>query len=257
MKGFDHDSGEYLDIDGAKIYYEIKGKEDGPALLLLHGGFGTMEDFNVILEELLLEYKIIGIDSRGQGRSTPGLHELTYERIQEDVLVILKHLNIINLSIIGFSDGGIVAYRLAVLSLLKIDKLVTISSRWNINDALLTEDMFLKSTPESYRSENPGKYTTYQRLNPAPDFDLLTASLVKMWLDPTPSGYLNDKLNMVCCPLLIVHGDDDKLLTRDSVVELSGIIQGAHLLNIPFASHEVFQQQREIFMISLRQFFSS
>jgi pimeloyl-ACP methyl ester carboxylesterase len=54
MKTFHHDSGEYLDIDGARIYYEITGNENSPALLVLHGGFGNIEDFNTILPGLNL-----------------------------------------------------------------------------------------------------------------------------------------------------------------------------------------------------------
>ena len=71
MRMFDHNSGEYLDIDGAKIYYEVTG-DDAPALLFLHGGFGDLETFNTILPDLNEGFKVIGIDSRGQGKSTVG-----------------------------------------------------------------------------------------------------------------------------------------------------------------------------------------
>jgi hypothetical protein len=30
MTNFDHDSGEYLDTDGARSYYEITGDENSP-----------------------------------------------------------------------------------------------------------------------------------------------------------------------------------------------------------------------------------
>jgi pimeloyl-ACP methyl ester carboxylesterase len=170
---------------------------------------------------------------------------------------ILGHLNINKLSVIGFSDGGIVAYRLAALGDLHIEKLVTISSRWNIKDALLTKDMFLAITPENYREEFPKAYETYQKLNPAADFDNLTGRLVKMWLDPGPGGYLNEGLKSIRCPLLIVRGDDDVILTRNSVVEIANLIEGSSLLNIPFATHPAFKQQKELFMISLLQFLKS
>ncbi|MCL4321264.1 MAG: hypothetical protein M0016_07380 [Deltaproteobacteria bacterium] len=49
MRNFDHNSGDTLDIDGARIYYEVAGNENSPALLVLHGGFGNMEDFNTII----------------------------------------------------------------------------------------------------------------------------------------------------------------------------------------------------------------
>ena len=129
MRNFDHNSGEYLDVDGARIYYEVTGNENSPALLVLHGGFGNLEDFNSILPKLNKEFKVIGVDSRGQGKSTLGEQALTYEQIQKDVERVLAHLDIETVSIIGFSDGGITAYRLASLTSLNIEKLVTIGSR--------------------------------------------------------------------------------------------------------------------------------
>ena len=47
MEKFNHQSGHHLAIDGAKIYYEVQGRTSDPALLLLHGGLGTTDDFNV------------------------------------------------------------------------------------------------------------------------------------------------------------------------------------------------------------------
>jgi len=47
MKTFNHQSGQYLNIDSGKIYYEMAGNENKPILLVLHGGFGTMEDLNM------------------------------------------------------------------------------------------------------------------------------------------------------------------------------------------------------------------
>ena len=254
MRKFDHESGESLHIDGAEIYFEVNGKEEAPAILFLHGGFGTMEDFNIIVEDLSENFKIIGIDSRGHGKSTLGLKDLTYAQIQHDTEKILAHLNITKLSIIGFSDGGIVAYRLAALSSIKIEKLVTIGSRWRLKDALLTKEMISKITPESWRSKFPDTYNKYQKLNAEPNFNFLTSSIINMWLDPTDSGYLKDKINNITCPLLIVRGDNDHLVSKSSVVEFSELIKGSSLLNIPFAGHTAFQEQKEIFMLSFNQF---
>ncbi|WNZ25780.1 alpha/beta hydrolase [Leptolyngbya sp. NK1-12] len=63
---FGHRSGKYLEVDEAKIYYEVIGDRDRPTLLVLHGGFGNLEDFNSVLSELKEEFQIIGIDNRGQ-----------------------------------------------------------------------------------------------------------------------------------------------------------------------------------------------
>ena len=66
MRPFNHSSGEYLQADDAKIYYEVTGSETRPVLLVMHGGFGILEDFNVILPELEREFKVIGIEVVGR-----------------------------------------------------------------------------------------------------------------------------------------------------------------------------------------------
>lgn len=146
MKDFDHQSGSYIEIDGAKIYCEETGNRSGHPLLLLHGGFGNIEDFNSIIPRLSQNFRVIGIDSRGQGKSTIGPTELTYERIEKDLEYIIEHLPLDNFSIMGFSDGGIVAYRLASHSSSKIKKLVTIGAAWEMKRMTLCE-VYLQRSP--------------------------------------------------------------------------------------------------------------
>lgn len=257
MNKFDHNSGEQLEIDGAKIYYEMHGDENGPALLFLHGGFGTMEDFNNVISALEKDYRIIGIDSRGQGKSTLGEQTLTYERMQKDVESVLAHLGIESVSIIGFSDGGITAYRLASLTSLMIEKLATIGSRWHFKNTELAKDELAGVTGEGWKKKFPDTFAIYQKLNAEPDFNALAESLVKLWLDPNSSGYPNDAIKNISCPLLIVRGDDDHLISKETVFELSEKIENAHLLNIPFAGHAAFVEQKEIFVISLNEFLTA
>jgi pimeloyl-ACP methyl ester carboxylesterase len=254
MNAFNHAIGKFYNTGDANIYYEITGNREGPVILLLHGGFGTIEDFNSILSMLNEKYCVIGVDSRGHGKSSLGTQKLSYEIMQNDVQSLLQHLDIRKLSIIGFSDGGITAYRLAAFSILNIEKLVTIGSRWHVNDALRSEELFLKLTPESWENKFPETVTLYQKLNSEPDFDHLFSEVIGTWLDKGESGYPNEQLKQLACPLLIVRGDQDHLISGKSVAELAGLVKNAMLLSIPFAGHAAFKDQPEIFKILLQQF---
>ena len=55
---------------------------------------------------------------------------------------MLESLNINDITIIGFSDGGTISYRMAIESTIRIKKVVTIGATWNIKDSLLTEEIF-------------------------------------------------------------------------------------------------------------------
>jgi len=64
-----------------KIYYKEVGNPDKPVLVFLHGGLGNIEDFNSVVPLLGDAFRIIGVDSRGQGKSSLGVEGLTYERM--------------------------------------------------------------------------------------------------------------------------------------------------------------------------------
>ena len=103
MINFDHHSGKCMEIDGARIYVESIGNPSNPVLLVLHGGFGNIEDFNSLISGIEQEFRFIGIDCRGQGKSTLGTKALTYEQIQKDVEHVLEQLEIKTLSIMAFN----------------------------------------------------------------------------------------------------------------------------------------------------------
>jgi pimeloyl-ACP methyl ester carboxylesterase len=257
VKTFDHNSGEYLQLDGARIYYEVTGNNDGPTLLLLHGGFGNCEYFNPILPHLKRQFKIVGIDSRGQGKSTGGSVELNYEQLQKDVERVISHLGLTRFGIIGFSDGGIVGYRLASFTSLPIEKLVTIGSRWHVKNTEPNRNLFLSINPEGWKAKFPTTFHSYQKLNPEPDFDSLVPALVRMWLDPSASGSPNEAVKNISCPVLIVRGDTDPILSLEAVVELSRLVKDSAVLNIPFAGHSTLEDQLEMFMLGLNEFLDS
>lgn len=103
-----------------------------------------------------------------------GNKKITYEQIQFDVEAILKHLNINTVSIIGFSDGGTVAYRIASSYRVKVKTLITMGASWYDNDVTESEAMLKSITPESAKEIFSKNFISYLRLNPEPDFDLFT-----------------------------------------------------------------------------------
>jgi len=251
---FKHKSETFIEIDSAKIYYEEIGNPKKQPLIFLHGGFGNIEDYNGIIPLLQNEYRIIGVDSRGQGKSTLGNKELTYAQIERDIKIIIEKLNLINPVIVGFSDGGISALRLACFNKLKIDKLIIIASSWHTK-SLENSKKFLESiTAEKWKERFPKTFEKYQSLNPEPNFDNLTKAIVKMWIDENDTGHPDENVENINCPTLIIRGDNDHLINKHSTFELSEFIKDANLANIPFCGHEVYIEQKNILMEIINQF---
>ena len=251
---FNHKTGKYLEVDGASIYYEEIKNVGKPILLFLHGGFGNIEDFNPILQIFINDYHIIGIDSRGHGKSTLGTNKLTYKRLKLDVEAVLNFLQLKNNNIIGFSDGGIIAYWLAMENRISIQKIVTIGATWSLSDAELLEKLMENVTVESaIETWFRANFDFYQKHNPSPDFNKFAKSVFEMWTDKTEDGYPQENVENINVPTLIIRGNDDAF-PLESAVELTKKINNSLLFNIPFAPHDAHNKYPQIFEIITKEF---
>ncbi|PHM38675.1 acyl-CoA esterase [Xenorhabdus mauleonii] len=254
MLGFNHQEGHYLEIDGAHIYYEIQGNAKGYPLIFLHGGLSDIETFNRLANHFGNTYQLIGIDSRGQGKSTLGKENLTYKRIQQDVEAIIRHLGLKKYSIIGHSDGGIVALRLAAAGTIPVDKMVVIGTHWTLQENDPMKEITKQVTAEGWRAMLPDTYESYQRLNPQADFNKLIEVLVSMWLDTSENSYPNEAIRQITCKLLVIRGDNDKLVSRINSAELAENVAHSCLLNIPFLGHSPHEENPEMLIPFLTKF---
>lgn len=251
---FDHRSGDHLTLDSAKIYFEVHGDEASPPLLFLHGGLGSIEDFNKVLPQLAQPFRLIGVDSRGHGKSTLGTAAMTYQRLALDACAVLQHLGVGRCGVMGFSDGGITALRMAAEAGSRIDKLVAIGTDKQLKPDDPVRKLLASVTAQSWAKKFPETVALYNKLNPQPDFAALIDAIVPMWLDDSPSGYPGHSVKRIGCPLLAIRGDEDPLVSRASVFELAEQVPGAKLLNIPFAGHEAHKDQAEVVMASVNRF---
>ncbi|MGF1756617.1 alpha/beta hydrolase [Photobacterium sagamiensis] len=246
MLAFTHDKGHYFSFDGAEIYYEIQGDPDGKPLVLLHGGLGCMTDFNSILESIPDNYKIIGIDLRGHGKSTLGEKELSYAQYQNDIAALLRYLDIHSYSLLGFSDGGIVSYRLAASESSKVEQLITLGSQWRLEENDPSVDFLGRLTSTEWGGMYPESVEYYIESNPQPDFELLIEKVKNVWIDRSPSGYPSVSVSGIKCPTLVMRGDGDFLFSLNEAVELVGKIENSKFMNIPFAEHEAHKEYPEV-----------
>ncbi|WP_027852931.1 alpha/beta fold hydrolase [Marinobacterium litorale] len=93
-----------------KLNYHRTG--EGPALLILHGLFGTWENWGAQIKMLAKDYDVIAADLRNHGES-PHADDTGYAAMADDVLELMDHLSLEQAHILGHSMGGKVAMQLA------------------------------------------------------------------------------------------------------------------------------------------------
>ena len=251
------ETGFSVDVEGATLFVAEAGCADGLALLLLHGGLGSRHDFVPLAQHLAADYRLIAVDSRGHGRSTLGLAPFSYALLERDIETVIHTLKLEGCSLIGHSDGGIIGLRLAASGRVNLGSLVAVGAHWCLPESDPTRELYTGVTEEEWRGMFGEQVGRYEAENPIPDFARLFAETQRMWLGSDDTAYPNDSIDRISCPLLVVHGDEDFLVSRHQAFELSDRVAGARLLNLPFATHTVLEDQPEAVIPALQAFLAS
>ena len=200
----------YADINGLHLYYEIHGS--GRPLILLHGGFGSVESFGSSIELLARTRQVIGVDLQGHGRTGDIDRPLSSDALGDDVAALITHLGFEKADVLGYSFGGGAARQAAIRHPERIRKLVLVSTPFARDgwfpEARAAFDAFgphlapmLKQSPV---------YALYEKIAPRPqDFERVVekmGTLMRQDFDCTAS--IDDKKFP---PTLIVVGDADAL----------------------------------------------
>ncbi len=202
-------------VNGIELGYQEFGK--GKPLVLLHGGFGSLEMFGPNIDLLARGRKVIGVDLQSHGRSPAADREMTFEAMADDIAALIGHLGLERAAIMGFSLGGGVALRTAIQHPEVVERLVLLSTvfkrdGWHPEmragmDAMGPQTaQFLMQTP---------MYEAYKNLAPnVNDWPVLVKQLTdRLKVDYDWSADV-PRLSM---PVMIVSGDADGLPPSHSV----------------------------------------
>jgi pimeloyl-ACP methyl ester carboxylesterase len=104
------DDSRFMEIDGLRLHYKDSGQ--GPAVLLLHGNFGSLDFYDGWVEALSDRYRLIRFDVNGYGLSGPDEKvDFTIERRLIITRSLLDELGVDRYFMVGTSFAAPVAYR--------------------------------------------------------------------------------------------------------------------------------------------------
>lgn len=106
-----------------KLYHRELGQ--GKPLIILHGLFGSSDNWMSVAKELQEHYKIYLVDQRNHGQS-PHSEEFSYQAMAEDLNEFIDDHKIENPSVMGHSMGGKTAMNFALNHTDKWDKLIVV-----------------------------------------------------------------------------------------------------------------------------------
>jgi pimeloyl-ACP methyl ester carboxylesterase len=113
-------------VNGIELSYQTFG--EGRPLILLHGGFGSVEMFGANVEALAQGRQVIGVDLQSHGRSPSVDRPMRFKTMADDIAALIAHLGLPKADVMGFSLGGGVALRTAIQHSEIVDRLVLVST---------------------------------------------------------------------------------------------------------------------------------
>ncbi|MCK5456535.1 MAG: alpha/beta hydrolase [Melioribacteraceae bacterium] len=234
--------GKHITISNTNIYYEEYGS--GMPLLLFHGGFGSIHDFQQVIPKLSKHYRVIAVDSPGHGRSEQA-DSLSFDLMADYYSIMIDQFKLDSVYIIGYSDGGITALLLAEKRPDKVKKIIAsgVNSRMDgITSEVLGYLKLINPTfIETYQKE---WLTDYQSKSPEKDkWEKYITDMTRMY----SKNVLIDEqtLSNIGVNVLLVFGDRD-LIKLEHALELYQIITGSRLCVLPNTPHEVFSENPEL-----------
>ncbi len=236
-----------IGVNGIACYHEDVGT--GEPVLLLHGGFCSIETMRAQVDALSQRYRVLAPERPGHGRSPDREAPITYDGIVSDTVAYLDERGIDRCHVIGFSDGAIAGYLLALRHPSRVRSLVAISGNLDPSVFVPPEQM-ARAMPEAAFAALAHEYDLLSPDGSAHREEII-GKVMRMWreephIDPR-------ELAAVTAPTLIMAGDHDVIRT-DHTILISSAIQGSQLCIVPNASHMVMLDRPELVNLVLQGF---
>ncbi|MEZ4885279.1 MAG: alpha/beta fold hydrolase [Chitinophagales bacterium] len=108
-----------------KLHFKSFGDDNAPPLLILHGLFGMLDNWQTLGRKFAETYRVYLIDQRNHGKSPHSL-EFDYYLMADDLLEFMDEHDIEKAHLIGHSMGGKTVMQFAVENPNRVNKLVVV-----------------------------------------------------------------------------------------------------------------------------------
>lgn len=230
------------EITPARIHYREAGR--GPAVLLLHGGWGyDAYPYDAAFAALSPRHRVLAPDRTGYGRSSPlpdgTLPRGFHVRMAEETLLVMDALGIERAALWGHSDGAVIAAWIAILAPRRVSAVVLEALHY-LAAKVSSVDFFetAVAAPEKFGAQ---VVATLERDHGARWREVVGAG-GRAWLDIIAEGragrrdLYDGRFGEIAAPTLLLHGRRDPR-TEPGELDLASRALPAAKVELVDASH--------------------
>ena len=275
------DDSEFIEINGLDIHVKKLGQGE-PVFVLLHGFAASLYSWHAVMKPLRQLGTVIAFDRPGFGLSE---HPLTWQgqnpyspETQVDLVIgLFDHFGVKQAILVGNSAGGTVAMQATLAHPERISALILVDPAVYRGGGAPGWLQHLLATPQM---RHLGPLITRQILSRGRELiklawhnpDLLPPEMVEYYRKPfqvenwdksfweftlasRPTG-LKEHLDEFTLPVLVITGDDDRIVPISDSIRLAGELPNASLKVIENAGHVPHEEQPQVFMEAVTSFVS-
>ncbi|MBM4359722.1 MAG: alpha/beta fold hydrolase [Deltaproteobacteria bacterium] len=263
----------FANVGDRRIYFELRGNEEGPTLVMLRGLARNALHWGPVLERLERRFYLLLLDNRGFGRSDSSRYPYLVPHLADDVIAVMDAANVSRAHVLGSSLGGMIAMRFAIDHGGRLDRLVLVSTTAGgrtaspprlrsfaamararlrpLRESLAIDARYVLGA--SYATEHPevvdGWYDLARRYPVDPRALVYQAVAARLH---DASGELGE----IRAPTLVLTCREDHLVPPDNSERLARGIAGAELVTLDGDSHELLQTHLEPALEHVEEFLS-
>jgi non-heme chloroperoxidase len=248
---------------GVTLEYVTEGKEDGPPIILLHGGGDSWHSWLRVLPLIPPQYRVYAITLRGHGLSDHPQSGYARLDFAHDIIAFIDQLHIEKPVIAGHSLGTMVAQAIAVIAPDHVSKLVLAGSPARVPKTAAVEEITKRQSKPTVDVDfaRDFQFSTVYSPIPADFAEIVVADAAKLqdyvWhgIKVGLSGdHFEDQLSKIQAPTLVLWGEKDTLVTREETDLLLSKVKTATLKVYPNTGHGVHWERPEEFTKDLVEF---
>jgi len=261
-----------IPINNLKVSYTDEGKNGARVIIFIHGFPFNKSMWNMQVEALKQNYRVIAFDIRGQGNSHAGNDDFSIELFVKDLLSLMDALKIDKTMLCGLSMGGYIALN-AVENYPGHFKALILSDTNCLADTpeakekrMNTIESIRKSGVEKYADESiknlfaPESFKTKkEEIGEVREMIINTSeqSLVNTLIALSVRKETCSRLQEIKMPVLIMVGKEDKITPPSAAQLMHEKIKGSFLYIIEHAGHLSNMENPDEFNVQLEKFISS
>lgn len=243
--GSNTEVGNYLEVNGINLYYEVYG--EGEPLVLIHGSGQSIADMAHQIRHFSTDYRVVVADSRAHGRSGMTNEQMTYKIMAQDWVALINHLKLPPVRLVGWSDGGNISLEIARTHPNSVDRVAVMGANlspdrsavqsWAVDWVLdFSQEIDTKIAAGDTEQNWQALQQQFYLLRELPDMSL-------------------EELASIEAPVLIMAGDQD-IIRGEHTLLIYQTLPRAHLAIFPGETHFTPATDPALFNATVERFMS-